>query len=92
MPEIARMAASLVACLARPNGAPHFLPYERFRAFACAFHAQTDPKQAPTHRRFRAIPAVGGTARRNWRAAPLRCVISRFHGTTSGDACEPSPA
>ncbi|MBA9896839.1 hypothetical protein D7207_05660 [Burkholderia cepacia] len=101
MPEIARMAASLVACLARPNGAPHFLPYapqevplgdERFRAFACAFHAQTDPKQAPTHRRFRAVPAVGGTPRRNWRAAPLRCVISRFHGTTSGDACEPSPA
>src|SRR5437868_3893069 len=47
MPEIARMAASLVACpprglppgrLARPNGAPPFLPYERFRAFACAFH------------------------------------------------------
>ncbi|WP_232453828.1 hypothetical protein, partial [Burkholderia ubonensis] len=38
MPEIARMAASLVACLARPNGAPHFLPYERFRAFARAFH------------------------------------------------------
>ncbi|POZ85357.1 hypothetical protein C6P88_26320 [Burkholderia contaminans] len=43
MPEIARMAASLVACLARPNGAPHFLPYERFRAFAWAFHMQTDP-------------------------------------------------
>ncbi|MCA8235504.1 hypothetical protein, partial [Burkholderia cenocepacia] len=38
MPEIARMAASLVACLARPNRAPHSLPYERFRAFACVFH------------------------------------------------------
>ncbi|WP_232453738.1 hypothetical protein, partial [Burkholderia ubonensis] len=37
MPEIARMAASLVACLARPNGAPPSLPYERFRAFACVF-------------------------------------------------------
>ncbi|RQV00302.1 hypothetical protein DF047_33165 [Burkholderia cenocepacia] len=44
MPEIARMAASLVACLARPNGAPHFLPCERFRAFACAFHLETDPR------------------------------------------------
>ncbi|NIE61193.1 hypothetical protein F3J12_28185 [Burkholderia sp. Ax-1735] len=43
MPEIARMAASLVACLARPNGAPRSLPYERFRAFACVFHLQTDP-------------------------------------------------
>ncbi|NTZ08489.1 hypothetical protein, partial [Burkholderia metallica] len=39
MPKIARMAASFVACLARPNGAPHFLPCERFWAFACAFHA-----------------------------------------------------
>ncbi|QCY04376.1 hypothetical protein EJ998_15320 [Burkholderia cepacia ATCC 25416] len=29
MPEIAHMAASLVACLARPNGAPHFLPAPR---------------------------------------------------------------
>ncbi|NIF43546.1 hypothetical protein F3J14_22190 [Burkholderia sp. Tr-862] len=38
MPEIARMAASFVTCLARPNGAPHFLPCARFRAFACAFH------------------------------------------------------
>ncbi|WP_198390406.1 hypothetical protein [Burkholderia ubonensis] len=37
MPEIARMAASRVACLARPNGAPCSLPYARFRAFACAF-------------------------------------------------------
>ncbi|NIE58855.1 hypothetical protein F3J12_17680 [Burkholderia sp. Ax-1735] len=44
MPEIARMAASLVACLARPNGAPHSLPYGRFRAFACAFHMETVPK------------------------------------------------
>ncbi|THJ48214.1 hypothetical protein E9536_37205 [Burkholderia sp. LS-044] len=43
MPEIARMAASLVACLARPSGAPHSLPYERFRAFACAFHMETGP-------------------------------------------------
>ncbi|PQP22256.1 hypothetical protein C5615_00935 [Burkholderia cepacia] len=45
MPEIARMAASFVACLARPNGAPHFLPYARFRAFACAFHTRTAPNQ-----------------------------------------------
>ncbi|TES70599.1 hypothetical protein E2P84_30385 [Burkholderia cepacia] len=37
-PEIARMAASVVACLARPNGAPPSLPCERFRAFACVFH------------------------------------------------------
>ncbi|RQT98623.1 hypothetical protein DF041_09300 [Burkholderia cepacia] len=50
MPEIAHMAASLVACLARPNGAPHFLPYERFRAFACAFHIQADPCAAGTRR------------------------------------------
>ncbi|NTZ88094.1 hypothetical protein FCJ61_35175 [Burkholderia metallica] len=86
------MAASLVTCLARPNGAPHSLPCGRFRAFACAFHAQTAPKQAPTNRRSQAIPAVGGTIRRNRRTAPLRCVTSRFHGTTSGDACGPSPA
>ncbi|SOT40193.1 hypothetical protein F01_260259 [Burkholderia cenocepacia] len=54
MPEIARMAASLVTCLARPNGAPRFLPAprkdvpsgdERFRAFACAFRMQTDPQK-----------------------------------------------
>ncbi|MXN79157.1 hypothetical protein GR157_31085 [Burkholderia sp. 4701] len=38
MPEIARMAASRVACLARPNGAPYSLPCGRFRAFASAFH------------------------------------------------------
>ncbi|RQR31283.1 hypothetical protein DIE22_22050 [Burkholderia sp. Bp9142] len=43
MPEIARMAASFIACLARPNGAPHSLPYGRFRAFACAFHMETVP-------------------------------------------------
>ncbi|RQT72966.1 hypothetical protein DF045_16780 [Burkholderia cepacia] len=82
MPEIARMAASLVACLARPNGAPHFLPYERFRAFACAFHAQTDPKQAPTHRRFRAVPAKERNAppRSASRPAPVRYfTLSRNH-------------
>lgn len=38
MPEIARKAASLVARSAWPNGAPRFSRYERFRAFACAFH------------------------------------------------------
>ncbi|NTZ84718.1 hypothetical protein FCJ61_17355, partial [Burkholderia metallica] len=44
MSEIARMAASRVACLARPNGAPYSLPYEQFRTFACAFHMETVPK------------------------------------------------
>ncbi|AZQ50565.1 hypothetical protein D5R55_05870 [Burkholderia cenocepacia] len=38
------MAASRVACLARPNGAPYALPYEQFRTFACAFHMETVPK------------------------------------------------
>jgi len=43
MPEIARMAASFVACLARPNGAPHSWPCERFQAFACTFPMQAGP-------------------------------------------------
>ncbi|PNO74755.1 hypothetical protein DK10_015080 [Burkholderia cenocepacia] len=47
MPEIARMAASFVACLARPNGAPHSWPCERFQAFACTFPMQAGPKFCP---------------------------------------------
>ncbi|SIT44636.1 hypothetical protein BN2476_420099 [Paraburkholderia piptadeniae] len=43
-PETGRMAASRVVYLARPNGAPCSLPCARFRAFACTFHMQTDPK------------------------------------------------
>ncbi|PRF90391.1 hypothetical protein C6Q19_09885 [Burkholderia cenocepacia] len=47
MPGIARMAASFVACLARPNGAPHSWPCERFQAFACTFPMQAGPKFCP---------------------------------------------
>ncbi|PRE34562.1 hypothetical protein C6P63_22520 [Burkholderia cenocepacia] len=47
MPEIARMAASFVACLARPNGVPHSWPCERFQAFACTFPMQAGPKFCP---------------------------------------------
>ncbi|RQU45488.1 hypothetical protein DF141_01190 [Burkholderia cenocepacia] len=82
MPEIAHRAASLVTCLARPNGAPRSLPCERFRAFACAFHAQTAPKLSADE------SALSGdsdgwrnsTPQSAYRPAPLRYfTLSRNH-------------